>query len=357
MIKESKCLWIAYSWHISQQKVHLCIGTREVGGTDSALLSNLLYFPFDISQSATLPPDMGVVAPLGVSGLNGPYQGATSPLDVYKNQWHSYALRMDEEFERTLANLLLPQIFPINNDQEPLFQEEPIKDNYDFPKYIIIQGPAFPKLLGRIAYRHKVNSNGPHILFITFRRRFLTPNPIMTEAFNDIKKGIVQGPFPDLNKEALLRRYYLMVESEVDEIPLMIEFMQHDQQYPFDQNIVDDFFNDVLQLKFNLDGSISSPDKKSWVLHPDRNFSPALHQVAVPKILYDLNLETLRELYKKTSMSRLPPISMEKLIRKYQIKENRDRIATILRQAANAPGQQLGETINHCINQIESLEG
>ena len=101
-------------------------------------------------------------------------------------------LKENEQFERCLADLLLYFLYP------HLKQETGTR--------ILIQGPPLPKLIGRIGYRYPCPDLT--IAFVTVDDRYFSPPSI-----GPFPNSKWDGPFPDLQNDSLIRRFYNMEEK------------------------------------------------------------------------------------------------------------------------------------------------
>jgi hypothetical protein len=128
------------------------------------------------------------------------------------------------------------------------------------------------------------------IVFVTFRRRFLSPQPFRSIKRID-KERIIKGPFPDVNKTAILRYFYcLPQEKEVSKsnytsyqlLPLRLEVFCQGKSPKWAKDVTEKVMN-----SFEKTGSI-------WNYYPSEKTDFAF--VPVPKIILKankLNQETL----------------------------------------------------------------
>jgi len=157
---------------------------------------------------------------LGISGLRGHYTDESqSALSRSEGEWLEQVKLIDQHFERLLADLIMGVI------------NHALDDGDDDEHRFIIQGPAFPKLLGRLAYRRILDrATMAGVFFMTFRRRFLLPHPMMAA---EPQETYLMGPIPSVHEHSLVKKYYLrpeitgVVPNEQPEIPLMIEVFEH----------------------------------------------------------------------------------------------------------------------------------
>jgi hypothetical protein len=162
---------------------------------------------------------------------------------------------------------------------------------------IVVQGPAFPKLIGRLCYSNILeHKTGPSIFFITFRRRFLAPTPVLRpdEPINNNKclEDYLYGPFPDPHESALIRRFFLWnpAAQNLETLPLMIEVLANEEGGKNSRSEVESFVRELNQTG----GKYSSfLDSSQWILHPDVT---TLKKVYVPKELLNLNKSSWNKL-------------------------------------------------------------
>lgn len=199
--------WIAYSWRITRTRATMVVASNSAREEKTRLYS--LNWP--LSACAVPLPDLGTAEPIGLAGLSNWSLYSASPLAEDSGEWVRRLRAIDVQFERCLADLLLSVL---------------LHETQRGARRIVIQGPAFPKLVGRLAYLGDT-TEGLDVHFMTFRRRFLLPNPLV----GTVLKGGIAGPFPSLHDEGICRRFYAVfreeraqtLRAEPSLLPLMVE--------------------------------------------------------------------------------------------------------------------------------------
>ena len=222
-VQNDRIIWVAYSWQLTAGPCAMCISVTSSDLADGrggnrdrqALDPEVLHFPlaWDARAKPVPLPEPGMVAPLGLSGLGGFHPEAQSTLTARENEWLAQVKLIDQGFERLLADLLTGIVNGVAEWEPPFDSWRPeAGDGEPRRTHIVVQGPVFPKLLGRIGYR-RICLRHPdlHLFFMTFRRRFLTPNPLLledtsTEGF----PGVIHGPVPSEHEEAVVRKFYVL---------------------------------------------------------------------------------------------------------------------------------------------------
>lgn len=349
-----KIYYVAYSWNISGNLIQLCVGYSRESQTKQAHSSSkneehFFCYSQKVKVDNAIPPDMGTSATRGISGLHAISEKSRSPLDIEENYWHQQIEVIDSAFERILADLMLNiiQTKIINSDNDTAnTQKSTLADNKKI-NYIIVQGPPFPKFLGRMLYRDNYNGETYQLVFATFRRRFLTPNPFSNMDETELKRGKKYGPCPDLNKEALLRQFYFLPHSKAINnndttfMPIRFDFLHHNQMNLFKPDeIVEPLFEHLSIKKLELANTkkfgydFEFIDKRKWVEHPDVGLET--HRVAVPYALYQLNKQSqnvLCEQFKINTTKKI--ISYEKMLKIMKIPGNDMKINRLLVAAKN----------------------
>lgn len=297
---DSSLFWIGYSWFLGPTQSMLTVSyvqnegakKSKIKAVDSKPESKTFKWPSKIEASA--PPDPGIVSTLGIAGIGGYLLDAQTKLSPQELLWREQVKCLEDRFERMLADALMATIHRI-------IEEHP-------KARIVIQGPAFPKLLGRLSYRN-MRDGDLDILFMTFRRRFLTPSPLLRhEVLSDKSLGYLYGPIPSFHEEAYTRKYYLLPAMSENQLsfpiasghycPLLIEL--------FEQNVTSSREADLQRLEELLEGlgvNISSDnrivinkDSALWSIYPNQE---AFQRVLTPKELLQAHRHSvvkLREL-------------------------------------------------------------
>ncbi len=116
----------------------------------------------------------------------------SSAIGLFREKYQTITLKENEQLERCLADLLLYFLYPHLN------KETGTK--------ILIQGPPLPKLIGRIGYRYPCPDLT--IAFVTVDDRYFSP-----PTFGPFPNSEWDGPFPDLQDDSLIRRFYNIEEK------------------------------------------------------------------------------------------------------------------------------------------------
>ncbi len=307
--------WIGYSWFITPSRVAISISsTTSSEGDDSKDIDNdiLDWEP----QTQFVPfPEMGIMETMGISGIGGYYPEAQSTLSPKNTEWLQQVKLIDAAFERMLADALVREILKcvkrIREAEASKKEEKKIKkpDNKS-SHFIIVQGPAFPKILGRLSYRRimQLAPQDTHLFFMTFRRRFLTPNPVneMKTTIQSDFRGCLYGPYPSFHDESLCRKYYLLCRCDTSpeiclQYPLMIEFFSQTPDSIVEDDALKNLFtsigiNNYLEQDFYINSS-----NDSWVLHPEKG--EIIQRVWIPGQLKAVNDNSMQELKKRFNMS------------------------------------------------------
>ncbi|MCD4829527.1 MAG: hypothetical protein K8R90_08900 [Candidatus Cloacimonetes bacterium] len=289
--------WIGYSWFITPSRAAIYLACESESEKSKDTDSYLLWKP----SSENVPfPEMGVMETLGISGIGGYYKEAQSLLSKESIEWLQQVKRIDSGFERILADMLTETISTITSE---------ITDNEEH--CIIVQGPAFPKLIGRLSYR-RILENHPKcsLVFMTFRRRFLTPNPVQEFADNAIlteNRGILAGPFPSLHEDSICRKYYFLPNHDTREksaasskqlhYPLMIESFNQTYDVLEENRRLNSLFQGLGVTRRN--GEIVIRDEARWVLHPGN--AEIIQKVFIPIELRNVNNNSILELQNNVS--------------------------------------------------------
>lgn len=117
----------------------------------------------------------------------------SSPIGLFRAKQLNISEKENERLERCLADLLMCFI-------HPHLQESGAT--------ILIQGPPLSKLIGRIGYRYP--RPDLTIAFVTTDARFFRPPAIAPDSDDDW-----DGPFPDLQEESIMRRFYYLRDLRV----------------------------------------------------------------------------------------------------------------------------------------------
>lgn len=318
MAKQSdRIVWVGYSWELTARHCCLCVSTDDARFTDGSREGgepSISHYPlcWQANAEPVPPPPPGVVDTLGVSGLGGYLRESQSHLSGRECEWLEQVKLIDQGFERILADMLtgiLNGLLGRKNDEGAGTGRT----------YVAIQGPAFPKLLGRMGYRRiREGDASLSVYFLTFRRRFLTPNPLVLEdgiasvgsAGAPVPfRGMIHGPLPSDHEEAAVRRYYILpatvhappVPSAVTSAwqgysPLMLETFGQNTDTRADKEALVAFLGH-LGIHSQNDGTIVVEENRiPWQEHPD---TPAFRRVPVPAPLLAANrasLDKLREI-------------------------------------------------------------
>jgi len=227
---------------------------------------------------------------LGISGLRGHYPESQSALSRSEEEWLEQVKLIDQHFERLLADLIMGVI-------NHALDENKGNKSHRF----IIQGPAFPKLLGRLAYRRILDQaavNG--VFFMTFRRRFLMPHPMMADG---APASYLTGPIPSVHEHSLAKKYYLLPDIKKEEtdglkpdIPLMIEVFEHPSKPERAMDAFKSVLNDlgVQRVKGTESYMVDHADADLWELFP--SLSSVLQKVPAPRRLLEANRRSLEEM-------------------------------------------------------------
>jgi len=322
-------IWVGYSWQLTAGKSALCVAVSksEVGEEgDTKQDREVLSFPL-IWDSRAKPvplPEPGMVSALGISGLGGFHPEAQSILGPAGGDWVEQVKLIDQRFERILADLLMGIVNGIARREEPFDGWLPGvagKRASASSVHIVIQGPSFPKLLGRLAYRRLSMANEQlTVSFLTFRRSFLTPNPLLLSELTTPEQSgrnvLLHGPVPSVHDEAIVRRYYILprpvspLEEDKRSSGQQPDFPGLRGQYPllmeaFCQGLVgqEALVSRVDRVLQSIGFSSGTTPDGEWVAewgrwqqHPREE---ALRRVWVPKHMMEVNaasLAGLREL-------------------------------------------------------------
>jgi hypothetical protein len=301
--QENTTIWMGYSWLLGYPRSYLCISVSDSW--------KFTHYPvaWDSNVKSSIPPPLGIMDTIGIAGLGTSPIHAQSKLSDIDTRWGSQIKKLERSFERVLADTIQGVIY------------ERLKNTSKEERYrlnIVIQGPAFPKLLGRLSYRHlRASHSNMSVYFMTFRRRFLTPGPLLLkEGAREIEKGLIRGPYPNDHEESVVRRYYILPrttvpatkanefpfasdivyntpEPAVSFCPLMLEF--------FCQNQDDERENEMKALAtfladlkiYHADENGFCTDGNEWSVYP----SPAaLQRVIVPSQLLEANRQSRKKL-------------------------------------------------------------
>lgn len=261
--KEAITLWLGYSWFLGPIKSHLCVTVFDGVKT--------IHYPlsWDSDLRPTSPPTPGISDTMGISGVGAYLFNSQSKLSSEEEEWRVQVQKLERGFERLLADVLQGIV------------SDTLETYKDRKLYFVIQGPAFPKLLGRLSYRHLRNSKKKvSFYFMTFRRRFLTPSPLLKWEKSDKKfNGMIHGPLPSNHEESIVKRYYILPKNE--EVlgrfcPLMVEFFHQNEPLPSDNAEMANFLS---QIGLRATPKFISVDAKKWDYYPD---AKAFQVVMVP---------------------------------------------------------------------------
>lgn len=202
---------------------------------------------------------------------------------------------------------------------------------------------------------------------MTFRRRFLTPNPLIETEFvdkTDIRKkqkdfdGMISGPIPSSHQEAIARKYYILPKLNHGSgenfnpgryCPLMLELFEQNLPRKADKDSLANFLFDIGIRKHQEEENdiihIANDKKEKWSIHPDIY---AFQKVLLPKQMLDihrLSIDKLRKLLNEKQILKYETLA-EEIIRKANkdknlfsfVKENPDNEVLIkgIKEAAQS---------------------
>lgn len=274
-------LWLGYSWFLGPAKSHLCVTLIDEDGK-----ANHYPLSWDSDLKPTTPPIPGISDTMGISGVGAYLFNSHSKLTNEEEEWRAQVERLERGFERLLADVLQGIV-------------SGALDNFVGNRVnFVIQGPAFPKLLGRLSYRHLRNSKKDvSFYFMTFRRKFLTPSPLLAWETNSSKfEGMIHGPLPSNHEESIIKRYYILPKNEVNNVagrfcPLMLEFFQQNEPKEEDNNEMAVFLSSI---GLKATPRQISVDSNSWSFYPA---SKAFQVVMVPAPLLLANRSSKAKLH------------------------------------------------------------
>jgi len=288
---------ITYSYKMVPPKVALVVRLVD---TQKKNLSLQWGIKWDIGIKCAEPSPINAEGTYGLSMLGGQYSFLYSPLIENQSPWLEQIQNTDMVFERVLADILLATIIKVQGEETEGDSKtigkgnlKAVKRNGDIghtegtgkdinkeSRIILVKGPAFPKLLGRLAYRRLNDWCGDYrVVFITYSRRFLSPLPFRPPKDFTTDK-IIKGPFPSVHETAILRYFYCLPGREYipascqtpDQLlPLRLEVFCQNKSVGWAKNTTD-----IILSEFMI-------DKKSWAYYPkeEKDFATALIPTAI----------------------------------------------------------------------------
>jgi len=311
--QNDRIVWVGYSWELTARQCCLCVAAddaRYVDGQRTKEDPSISHYPlcWQANAEPVPPPPPGVVDTLGVSGIGGYLRESQSHLSTRESEWLEQVKLIDQGFERILADMLTGIL-------NSLLDTHIDGDGNPRRTYVVIQGPAFPKLLGRLGYRRiREQDAGLSVYFLTFRRRFLTPNPLVLEdgldSTDDGKPrpfgGMIHGPVPSDHEEAAVRKYYVLpamihapaVNASNGNVcggysPLMLETFGQNTDSKADKDALVGFLAHLGVRRQNDGTIVAEGNRVGWLDHPS---TPAFRRVHVPAPLLEVNQASLQRL-------------------------------------------------------------